>query len=59
MLLGALVAALLGAVAEFGLLRRMRRAPALYPLVATLYRRIAEYPTRAVTFSVSVMSTPA
>ena len=35
MLLGALVAALLGAVAEFGLLRRMRRAPELYLLVAT------------------------
>ena len=35
MLLGALVAALLGAVAEFGLLRRMRRAPELYQLVAT------------------------
>ena len=30
MLLGAVVASLLGAVAEFGLLRRMRRAPELY-----------------------------
>ena len=35
MLLGAAVASLLGAVAEFGLLRRMRRAPELYQLVAT------------------------
>jgi len=35
MLLGAAVASLLGAVAEFGLLRRMRSAPELYQLVAT------------------------
>lgn len=35
MLLGAAVASLLGAVAEFVLLRRMRRAPELYQLVAT------------------------
>jgi len=35
MLLGAVVASLLGAVAEFSLLRRMRRAPELYQLVAT------------------------
>ncbi|OYU30570.1 MAG: ABC transporter permease [Comamonadaceae bacterium PBBC2] len=35
MLLGALVAALVGAVAEVLLLRRMRRVPELYQLVAT------------------------
>ena len=35
MLLGALVACLLGAVAELLLLRRMRRVPELYQLVAT------------------------
>ena len=35
MLLGAAVAALAGALAEWGLLRRMRRAPELYQLVAT------------------------
>ncbi|MFM7026722.1 MAG: ABC transporter permease [Limnohabitans sp.] len=35
MLLGAAVASALGAVAEFALLRRMRRAPELYQLVAT------------------------
>ena len=35
MLLGAAVAALLGALAEFALLRRMRQAPELYQLVAT------------------------
>ena len=35
MLLGALVACGVGAVAEWGLLRRMRQAPELYQLVAT------------------------
>ncbi len=35
MLLGAAVAAVVGALAEFALLRRMRRAPELYQLVAT------------------------
>ncbi len=35
MLLGAGVASAVGALAEFGLLRRMRRAPELYQLVAT------------------------
>lgn len=35
MLLGAAAAALAGALAEWGLLRRMRRAPELYQLVAT------------------------
>jgi len=35
MLLGAAVASGVGALAEFGLLRRMRRAPELYQLVAT------------------------
>lgn len=35
MLGGALVAALVGALAEWGLLRRMRQAPELYQLVAT------------------------
>ena len=35
MLGGALVAALLGALTEWGLLRRMRQAPELYQLVAT------------------------
>ncbi len=35
MLLGAVVASGVGALAEFGLLRRMRRAPELYQLVAT------------------------
>ena len=35
MLLGAVVACLLGAVSEWALLRRMRRAPELYQLVAT------------------------
>ena len=35
MLLGATVSALAGALAEWGLLRRMRRAPELYQLVAT------------------------
>ena len=35
MLLGAAVAALVGALAEFALLRRMRQAPELYQLVAT------------------------
>ena len=35
MLLGAVVASLLGAVSEWALLRRMRRAPELYQLVAT------------------------
>ena len=35
MLLGALLASALGALAEWGLLRRMRQAPELYQLVAT------------------------
>ena len=35
MLLGAALAALVGALAEFALLRRMRQAPELYQLVAT------------------------
>ena len=50
MLLGAGVAALVGALAEFGLLRRMRQAPELYQLVATFGLTLALHDAMLWTF---------